>query len=275
MKARQGVYIGHAVLIMAAIIALYPFLSILSLAMSRPGERPTGAALPTSLYFENFVHAWQRGGFSTALVSSLIVAVAVVVGTLLVTVPAGYAFSRAISPTLVIINGILLLGLVMPYEATIIPLYHMFDSWGLLNSYWALILPQVGLSTSFATLWLRSVFSQSPESIEEAAALDGASRIRTLISIVLPMHVPALVALGALLFLFTWNEFLLALVLVPDGQTVQTAPLALSFFSGNRRLSDPAVTAAAAVLVATPVLVLYLFLQRKLISGMIAGGVKE
>lgn len=275
MKNRRETIIGHAALIIAAVVALYPFLSILSLAMSRPGERPTGAGLPTSLYFGNFIQAWDRGGFSSALLSSLIVAVAVVAGTLLVTAPAAYALARGTSFILVVLSAVLLLGLVMPYEATVIPLYHMFESWGLLNTYWALILPQIGLSTSFAVLWLRVTFAQTPSSIAEAAAIDGASRLRTLVSIILPISVPALVTLGTLLFLFTWNEFLLALVLVPDGQSVQTAPLALSFFAGNRRLSDPATTAAAAVLVALPVLIMYLIFQRRLIAGMFSGAVKE
>ncbi|WP_375000879.1 carbohydrate ABC transporter permease [Aeromicrobium sp. CTD01-1L150] len=274
-QRRRESIIGHGVLIVAAVIALYPFLSILALAMSRPGARPTGAGLPTSLYFGNFAEAWERGLFSSALMSSLIVAVSVVVGTLAVAVPAAYALVRGRSMILSVLTGVLLLGLVMPYEATVIPLYQMFQSWGLLNTYWALILPQIGLSISFAVLWLRVAFDQTPPSLAEAAALDGASRLRTLVSVILPVTIPALVTLGTLLFLFTWNEFLLALVLVPDEQSVQTAPLALSFFSGNRRLSDPGTTAAAAVLVALPVLVVYIMFQRRLISGMFSGAVKE
>lgn len=274
-QRRRESVIGHGVLIVAAVIALYPFLSILALAMSRPGERPSGAGLPTSLYFGNFAQAWERAAFSSALTSSLIVAVAVVLGTLLVAVPAAYALARSSSTILALLAGLLLLGLVMPYEATVIPLYHLFQSWGLLNTYGALILPQVGLSISFAVLWLRVTFAQVPASLTEAAALDGASRLRTLLSVILPATTPAIVTLGTLLFLFTWNEFLLALVLVPDGQSVQTAPLALSFFAGNRRLSDPATTAAAAVLVALPVLIVYVIFQRRLIAGMFAGSVKE
>lgn len=275
IQRRRESVIGHAVLIGAALIALYPFLSILALAMSRPGERPSGASIPTSLYFGNFAQAWERASFSSALTASLIVAVAVVVGTLIVGVPAAYALAKGSSKITMALAGILLLGLVMPYEATVIPLYHLFDGWGLLNTYWALILPQIGLSVSFAVLWLRVTFAQMPASLTEAAALDGASRIRTLRSVILPLSGPALVTLATLLFLFTWNEFLLALVLVPDGQSAQTAPLALSFFAGNRRLSDPSTTAAAAVLVALPVLIMYVIFQRRLIAGMFSGAVKE
>jgi raffinose/stachyose/melibiose transport system permease protein len=274
-QRRREVIIGRAILVLGAIVAIYPFLSILALAMSRPGERPTGMALPTSLYFGNFAEAWERGLFGSALTSSAIVAVSVVIGTIVLAIPAAYAFAGAGSRLLGILAGVLLVGLVMPYEATVIALHQMFRDWGLLNSYWALILPQIGLSLSFATLWLRTAFAQTPPSLAEAAALDGASRARTLWSVILPITLPAVLTLATLLFLFTWNEFLLALVLVPDDRSVQTAPLALSFFAGNRRNSDPAVTAAAAVLVALPVLIAYLVLQRRIISGMFSGAVKE
>ena len=85
---------------------------------------------------------------------------------------------------------------------------------------------------------------------------------------------PAIATLATILFLFTWNEFLLALILVPENQAVQTAPLALSFFSGTARSSDPTVTAAAAVLVALPIVLAYVVLQRRLITGLVAGAVK-
>jgi ABC-type glycerol-3-phosphate transport system permease component len=275
IQHRREKVIGHAILVVGSLVALYPFLTILALAMSRPGEQPVGTALPASLYFGNFSEAWERGLFGSALSSSAIVAVSVVGGTIVLAVPAAYALARSHSKPLAVVAGIFLVGLVMPYEATVIPLYQMFRGWGLLNTYWALILPQVGLSLSFAILWLRTAFAQTPASLWEAASLDGASRARTLLLVILPITVPAILTLATLLFLFTWNEFLLALVLVPDDRSVQTAPLALSFFAGNRRNSDPAVTAAAAVLVALPVLLTYVVLQRRFISGMFAGAVKE
>ena len=275
IERRRVRFTGYAILVGASLVALYPFVSILGLALSRPGERPGGFAVPTSLYFGNFARAWEQGLFSSALVSSLVVAVAVVVGTLVLAVPAGYALGTAGGKGMAVTAGVLLIGLVMPYEAMVIPLYDLFKGWGLINTYWALILPQIGLSLSFATLWLRTSFSQTPRGLVEAASIDGASRVRTLWSVVLPVTMPAVLTLATLLFLFTWNEFLLALVLVPDNPSVQTAPLALSFFAGNRRTGDPAVTAAAAVLVALPVLLFYVVLQRRFISGVLAGAVKE
>jgi raffinose/stachyose/melibiose transport system permease protein len=274
-ESRREIAIGHAILVVAAIIALYPFVSILSLALSRPGEARGGLGLPTSLYFGNFVEAWTRGVFSSALVSSLIVAVLVVAGTVVLAVPAGFALGTVRSRGLTLVSALMLVGLVMPYEAMVIPLYNQFKAMGLIDTYAALILPQVALSLSFAVLWLRTSFAQIPSALSEAAAIDGASRARALWSIILPVGKPAILTLVTLLFLFTWNEFLLALVLVPGNKAVQTAPLALSFFAGNQRNSQPPVTAAAAVIVALPVLVAYIFMQRRFISGMLAGAVKE
>ncbi|MGW3513069.1 carbohydrate ABC transporter permease [Streptomyces sp. NPDC000994] len=275
LTSRRQTVIGHAVLAVAAIAALYPFLSVVLLALSKPGTRQSGFTLPTSISLDNFSEAWSRGLFSQALLSSLIVAAAVVVGTIVLAVLAGYAFAAFPFPLKGLLLGLLLVGLVMPYEATVIPLYYQLRSWHLTNTYWALILPQIGLSLPFAVFWMRTFFVSTPPALREAAAVDGASRFRTLRSILLPMAAPAIGTLATLLFLFAWNEFLLALVLVPDDRSVQTAPLALSFFAGNRRNSNPGVTAAAAVIVALPVLISYIALQRRMISGMLAGAVKE
>lgn len=276
MRTRRSERVGgYLILIVCSVIALYPFVSILGLALSRPGERPSGVTIPTELYFGNFTKAWTDGGFDSALISSLVVAVSVVVGTIVLALPAGYALGNTRGPVFAVIGAILVVGLVLPYESMIVPLYTMFRDWGLLNTWWALILPQIGLSLSFATLWLRMAFRQAPESVSEAASIDGAGRLRTLRSVLVPIMAPTVLTLATLLFLFTWNEFLLALVLVPDNESAQTAPLALSFFSGNRRTNDPAVTAAAAVIVALPILITYVFLQRRFISGMLAGAVKE
>lgn len=268
-------WLAYGILIVGTVVALYPFLSILSLALSEPGERPSGFTIPTALNFDNFVTAWTDGHFATALTSSAIVCIAVVVGTIVLAIPASYALANARGPVLTLIGVVMLLGLVMPYEAMIVPLYNMFKDWNLLNTWVALILPQIGLSLSLSILWLRSAFSSTPPSLAEAASIDGATRMRTMVSIILPITMPAVMTLATLLFLFTWNEFLLALVLIPDNANTQTAPLALSFFAGNRRTNDPAVMAAAAVLVALPVLVAYIFFQRKFVSGMMSGGVKE
>ena len=170
----------------------------------------------------------------------------------------------------------MLVGLVAPYEGMVIPLYYDLKELGLTNTYWALILPQIGLSVSFGTFWLRSFFLSTPRAIVDAARVDGASSWATLWRVLFPQAMPAMTALVVLFFIFTWNEFLLALVMLPDPQGLRTAPLVLADFAGSQRGTvNLPLTAAAALIVAAPVVVVYIALQRRFINGLLAGAVKE
>jgi ABC-type glycerol-3-phosphate transport system permease component len=266
---------AYLLLSIGAVIALYPMVSIVLLSLKAPGENLSGFSLPQSVYLENYVEAWNRGVFSQAMVASFVVAAVVVTLSVTLAVLASYGMSLMNAPAIGFIGVILLVGLVMPYEATVISLYEMMRSLGLLNSIWALILPQIAMSMPFGIFWMLAFFRTVPRSLQEAASTDGASRLQTLWMILIPIALPAIGTLAILLFLFTWNEFLLPLVLVPDNKSAQTVPLALSFFAGNRRNSQPPVTAAAAVLVALPILVMYVVLQRRMIQGIVSGAVKE
>ncbi|WP_210505979.1 carbohydrate ABC transporter permease [Naasia sp. SYSU D00057] len=262
--ARRDSVLSHAVLVLASLIAVYPLATIV--------VRALGGADGWTL--ANFAQAWTRGSFASALLSSTVVAVSVVVLTSVVATLAAFAFTFLRVPGAKIILGLLLVGLVLPYEVTVYPLYEMLSGFGLIDTYWALILPQVGLSVPLGVFWMNSFLGTLPMSLVEAAYLDGASRRQVLGSIIAPLARPAIGTMATLVFLFTWNEFLLALVLLPQNEAVQTAPLSLSFFSGAARATDPAVTAAAAVLVAAPIILFYVLLQRRLISGVVDGAVK-
>ena len=267
--------LAYFALILGAVIAIYPLISIVNLSVKSASADSNSENRFLGIYFGNYVNAWQRGAFSHAMLSSLLVSSCVVLITLVCAILAGYSFALLRVPFAKTILVLLLFGLVMPYEGIVISLYEMMRSFHLLNTYWAIILPQVALSMPFAVLWMRTFFSTVPKSIIESASLDGASRMQSLRLILVPLAKSAIGTLATLLFLFTWNEFLLALVLIPSNAGIQTVPLSLSFFAGNRRNSEPPVTAAAAVLVALPVVVAYLFLQRRLIRGIISGAVKE
>ena len=125
---------------------------------------------------------------------------------------------------------------------------------------------------AFGTFWMRAFFRSVPRSLVEAARLDGSSTWTTLWRVVLPLGRPAVLTMVVLVFMWTWNEFLLALVMVSD-ESLRTAPLGLAFFQG-RNTSDEALLAAGAVIVAAPVVLVYLFLQRHFIRGMLSGAVK-
>ncbi len=271
--SRREQWMGYAVLAAFAAAVIYPILSILLLALQRREDRVTGFSIPDSVSFDTFSRAWEAGGFSSGLVNSFIVAAVVALATAVLATLAGYAFGTMRFRGSSAIFYLLLIGLIFPYEATVIPLYHLFDGVGLTDSLWALILPQIGLSIPFGTFWMRAFFRSTPTALVEASRLDGASSLSTLTRVLLPQARPALTTLVVLVFMWTWNEFLLALVMI-QSDSLRTAPLGLAIFAGTNRYSDPTLTAAAAVLVALPIMVVYVFLQRSFIRGMFSGAVK-
>ena len=266
---------NYWLLILFSVIAIYPVLSILFLALHKKTDLVTGFAFPSHPDLSSFKAAWTEGHFATGFKASFIVAATVTVASAVLSIGTGYAFGTMRFFGDRVVFPIVLLGIIFPYEATVIPLYYDFQSFHLLNTYWALILPQIGQSVSFGTFWMRAFFRSTPRSLIEAARIDGANSWSVLWRVLVPQARPAVMTMSVLVFTYTWNEFLLALVLVSGTQSHQTAPLGLSFFAGAVRAGDPTKVAAAAVLVAAPILVVYLFLQRHFVRGMLAGAIKE
>jgi len=257
---RREQVLAHVVLGLFALIALAPVARIVVTALAEPGS---------------FSTAWSDGHFSMYLRSSALVAVSVVAISSVLSILAGYAFGLMRFRGEQVLFYVLLLGLMVPLEATIVPLYYDLRDLGLTDTYWALILPQAGVSVAFGTFWMRAFFRSVPRSLIEAARIDGATSFGVLWRVLMPQAMPAVMTLCVLVFTYTWNEFLLALVLVSGSESHQTAPLGLSFFAGAARAGDPTKVAAAAVLVALPIVVVYLFLQRHFVRGMLGGSIKE
>jgi raffinose/stachyose/melibiose transport system permease protein len=251
---RREQVLAHVVLGVFALIALAPVVKIVLGAGS----------LET---------AWEEGNFGTYLRSSAIVTAAVIAISTVLSILAGYAFGLMRFRGQQALFYLTLLGLMVPLEAIVVPLYYDLRDVGLTDTYWALILPQAALSTAFGTFWMRAFFRSVPRSLLEAARLDGSSSWVTLWRIVLPLGRPAVLTMVALVFMWTWNEFLLALVMVSD-ESLRTAPLGLAFFQG-RNTSDEALLSAGALIVAAPVVIVYVFLQRHFIRGMLSGAVKR
>ncbi|MCL1594658.1 MAG: carbohydrate ABC transporter permease [Actinomycetia bacterium] len=258
---------------MFSFVALAPIVMMLFTALKSKEELAAGPfKLPTEWRWGNFMDAWSQGGFSTAAKASLIVAVVTVVATVVLSVIAGYGFSRFEFRGKRPLFLFLLLGVMLPTEALVIPLFYMFDALGILNTYWALILPQVAQSLAFGTFWMAAFFIQAPSELEDAAAIDGCTPLGTLWRVWVPLAKPAITTLVVLIFMWTWNEFLLALILVQN-EAVRTLPVTLSFFQG-RYISNVPLLAAAGAMIALPVLILYAFFSRRFIEGVTGGSVK-
>jgi raffinose/stachyose/melibiose transport system permease protein len=272
-------YTTYVVLIGFSLIAIYPMLSILFLAFHKKSDLVTGFSLPNTFSLQTFIDAWNEGNFGQGMWGSFLVATTVTVVSAVFSLMTGYAFGTMRFRGSGLLFNLIVVGLIFPYEATVIPLYYDFLNYhpagvDLAGSYWALILPQIGQSVTLGTFWMRAFFLSTPKALVEAGRIDGAGSFRILRSILLPQARPALLTLCVLVFIYTWNEFLLALVLLA-GSNNTTAPLGLSFFAGVARAGDPTKVAAASVLVAAPILFVYLFLQRHFIRGVLAGAIKE
>lgn len=269
---RSERWVMYAILIILTFVVLIPYASIISVAFTPEGAQPSGLRFPTELDFSNFARAWEAGGFAYLLRNSAVVALVVVPVTIMVSVLAAYPLARMRFPGKQVLFYGVLAGIVVPYEAIVIPLYFDLSSLGLTNSLLGLMLPQVALFTCFGVFWMRAAFTATPPSLHEAAVLDGANSAQVLTRVLMPVSKQAITTLGVLVLIWSWNEFLLALVLIQD-QQLRTAPSGLGVFVGQFA-TDQAGLAAAALLVTAPVLIFYLIAQRRVIAGMLEGATK-
>lgn len=264
----------YGILAFFALVSLTPVVGILSTALSSPDSTGSGFTLPEGgLRWSNFTEAWDRGHFGSYLGNSVLVTVAVVAATTVLAVLAAYAFGVMRFPGSTVLFYLFVLGLTLPQEALVVPLYFDLRELGLTDTYWGLILPQTAQSLAFGVFWMRTYFRNSAPSVIEAARIDGANSWTTLWRVLVPMGRPAISTMVVITFMWTWNEFLMALVMVSD-EAHRTVPLGLAFFQGQHS-SDTSLLAAASVLIALPVVVVYVALQRRFIEGMLTGAVKE
>ncbi|HQK42642.1 MAG TPA: carbohydrate ABC transporter permease [Anaerolineaceae bacterium] len=263
----------YLLLIAFSLFVLLPILGLFLSAFKTDTQIIQGPfSLPQSWNLENFRQAWFTGRFNIFFKNSVAVSLAVVIASVFLSVLMGYAFGLLPMPGKKWLFPLVLLGYMVPFESVIIPLYHFLDLLGLRDSYWALILPQIGLSVSFGTLWMTSFFENAPRDLVDAAAMDGCNRWQTLWQVLWPLAKPSITTLIVLIFMWTWNEFLLALVLIQD-ETLRTLPVGLAFFQGKYTANIP-LLAAGALIVALPTVVVYVLFQRFFIRGMLGGAVK-
>lgn len=272
MTQRRTNILTYLLLIVFLLGAILPFIGVLLTSLKDISELSRGIfALPEVPRFENYVDAWNGARFSTYFASSVIVVIPVVILSTLLSTMSGFAFGMFKFPGDNALLLLIILGLMVPFEAVIIPLWQLMGALGLRNTYWALILPQVALSFSFGTFWMRSYFKGIPRDLIDAAVVDGCTTWGVLWRILFPISRPALMSLVVLLFMWTWNEFFLVLVMVTGD--LRTLPVGLALLRG-RYASDVPVMAAASLIVSAPVLVLYFLFQRSFIRGMIGGALK-
>lgn len=269
---RSEAVIGRIVLIAVLILTLVPLANMVSAALQPADRNPTGLTWPTDPQWGNFVTAFETGHVWTLMMSSSLIVLGVVPISLLFATLAGYALGNLRIPGGRFILIFLVLGLTIPFEALIIPLYYEIQGFGLLNTQWAIILPLIGLYMPFGVVWMRAHFVNVPRELSEAARMDGATTLQEFRRIQLPLAVPSLSALAILLFLWTWNQFLLPVVLVSD-PLKRTVAGSLTYFQGQYSSSIPLLNAGALIIIA-PAIIVFLIFQRQFIKALLQGAVK-
>jgi raffinose/stachyose/melibiose transport system permease protein len=258
--------------VILALFSLAVVLPVCWLLLAATSPKANAGLDLTDIRLSNFADAWVQADFGLHLMNSLIICVGAVVLTSVVSILAGYGRTILGMPGAKIVFPIILAGIMIPLEGILVPLYYNLRSVGLTSSLFGLVLAHTGLGISFGVFWIRATLQAIPRELVESGELDGAGRMRLLLSIVLPVIRPAVITMVLLMFMWTWNDYFLAFVLVND-ETKMPVTLALGSFS-TRYTQQLNLMAAAAVLVALPVLILYMFFQRQFIQGVMSGALK-
>ncbi len=229
----------------------------------------TPLALPAAFRWQHYVEAWQLGNLGRLYLNSLLVTGVSVTALVMIASLAAYAFARLRFRGRDALFYLLLIGLLLPAQVVIIPLFFLLRDMGLLNTYWALILPYTSWPLALTIYLLRSYYLTLERELEDAARIDGAGLFQTYVFVMFPLVRPALATVVILNLVNLWNELLFALLFIQDEQ-LRTLPAGLLAFSGYY-IVDYRLVFAALSITTVPILVVYFLFQRQVIAGLTTG----
>ncbi|TBV74146.1 carbohydrate ABC transporter permease [Pseudoxanthomonas winnipegensis] len=270
--SRWNAILVNGGLLVLAIVSLAPLAWMVSVSFMPAGEasRFPPPMLPSAATLANYHQLFERTGMADNFVNSLIVSLAITLGSLLFNTLAGYAFAKLRFAGRERVFQVLLAALVIPAQVAMLPLFLLMKQLHLVNSFGGVIVP--ALATVFGIFLVRQYARSIPDELLEAARMDGAGELRIFFQIVLPMLKPVLVTLSIFTFMAAWNDFMWPLILLTD-QDHYTLPVALASLS-REHVMDVELMMAGAVVTVVPVLLLFLLLQRYYIQGLLLGSVK-
>ena len=270
--ARGELWAGRAFLVVLMTFTILPFISIFMTALHPSGTVPGGLEWPVHPQWGNFIQAFKVADMPTLLASSTFIVLAVVPVSLVISTMAGFAIGLLRIPGARLLLFLFVFGLTLPFPGIIIPIYFLERAVGIYNTRLAIVLPLIGLYMPFAVYWMRAHFVNMPGEISEAARVDGATTWDLFWHIHVPLARAPIASLGILMSIWTWNQFLLALVLV-ENPNQRTMAGALGAFQGHYATDVP-LLCAGTILILVPTLVLFILFQRQIIAALLQGSVK-
>lgn len=260
-------------LVVLMLWTVLPFISLFTAAVHPVGSFPAGLSWPAHPQWQNFIDAWDVANLGPILKSSSLIVLGTVPVTVVIATMAGFGLGQ-----LRVFGGrpimlLFLVGLTLPLEGIMIPLYYELSSFNLIDTRWAVILPLIGLFMPFSVYWMRAHFVNVSMALSEAARTDGASTWQLFWHIQVPLARPAIMSLAIITTIWTWNQFLLPLVLVPTKVDDRTMAGALGAFQGQYSDNVP-LLAAGSLLILAPMVAIYCVFQGQFIRAMLQGAVK-
>jgi len=269
-----GTAVVWVVLLGALAISLAPGAYMLSLSFMDNPQLFAGRVVPWPLHPENYPQAWVASDIGRLYWNSVVVSTVSMVVTVAISALAGYGLGRIRFRGRGVIYALVLIGLTIPLQIALIPLFINLRSLGILNTRLALIGPYTGFGLAFGTYIMKGFFEGLPRELEEAARLDGAGEFGIFARVMLPLTRPALATVAIFLFLQNWNEFLFALTFITEGR-MRTLPTGIYALLSSEFYGNYPILAASLVLFSVPVLVLYFLFQQQFIEGLTAGALKQ
>ncbi len=258
-----------------AIGQIFPLIWLIDFSLCKSSEFFTGGILkwPDPPQFQNYVRAWVDGNFMRFFFNSVLVASITIVATVFLSLTLGYAFTRMRWRFSKIFLNIILLGMMIPIHATLLPNFFIFQKLSLLNTYQGLILPYVAFSMPIGVFVMTGFLENIPRALEEAAVIDGCTVYGIIFRIVLPLAKPAVVTVIILTFFTSWNEFIMAATYLSSDK-FRTLPFAVMNFAGQYS-SNYAAQFAVMALNAIPAIIVYILFNEQITKGFLAGAIKE
>lgn len=273
-RARSSAVLLWVGVVLIAVFCLLPFYWLLSLSLKTGADLSSATPYPPHPSLKNYAAVLRNSDFLAGLRNSGIVASTTTVLALLVGAPAAYALAKLPLPAKGLLMGGILSVTTFPAIAIAAPLFKLWTDLGLYNSLVGLILPYLVFTLPLATFVMMTFFREVPDELEDSAAIDGLNRFQSFLRVVLPLSVPGIVTAGLLTFIFVWNEFLLAITLT-SSPAARTVPAAIAYFTGTVQYEEPTGTiAAASIVISIPLVVLVVIFQRRIVGGLVAGGLK-